>query len=374
MLWNVNLSRSVEAVTNRDFSLLDLAGDHGAEQVAMTADPATGLRAIVAIHSTVLGPGMGGTRFMAYESEQAALVDVLRLARGMTYKHAVCGNDLGGGKAVIIGDPGVLRRDSRRLDALLTGYGRFVDRLRGRYLTAEDVGTTQADMDALRAITPYVTGTSEHLGGSGDPSPATAWGVLHAMHGVAERLWGSASLEGRHLAVSGVGKVGADLVRHLAAAGARITVADVRPEAAAAIAGEVGAVVVAPDEIHRVDCDLFSPCALGATLNASTIPELRCAAVCGCANNQLATEPDGERLAEAGVLYAPDYVVNAGGVINIADETTPGGYDRDRAWTRVATIHDTLLRVFALADEQAITPAVAADRLAEQRIAAARTA
>jgi glutamate dehydrogenase/leucine dehydrogenase len=356
------------------FEMLELAAEHGAEQVAMTADPDTGLRSIVAIHSTVLGPGMGGTRFMPYPSERDALVDVLRLARGMTYKHAACGNDLGGGKAVIIGDPSVLRKDAAATEALLRAYGRFVDRLGGRYLTAEDVGTTQADMDLLSQVMRHVTGTSEHLGGSGDPSPATAWGVLHAMHGVAERLWGSPSLEGRHIAVSGAGKVGADVVRHLTGNGARVTVADVRADRAAAIAEETGSAVAAPDAIHRVECDVLSPCALGATLNETTIPELRCAAVCGCANNQLATDADGERLAEAGVLYAPDYIVNAGGVINIAEEAAPGGYAHDRAWRRVATIHDTVLRVFALADEQGITPAAAADRLAEQRLAAARTA
>ena len=355
------------------FDMLELAGEHGAEQVAITADPETGLRAIVAIHSTVLGPGMGGTRFMPYPSEHDALLDVLRLARGMTYKHAACGNDLGGGKAVIIGDPRTLRNDARRFEGLLLAYGRFVDRLGGRYLTAEDVGTTQADMDLIQEVTRHVTGTSKHLGGSGDPSPATAWGVLHAMRGVAERLWGSPSLEGRHVAVAGTGKVGADLARQLAADGARLTVADVRADAAASIAAETGADVVAPEAVHRVECDLLSPCALGATLDAATIPELRCVAVCGCANNQLATPADGERLADAGVLYAPDYIVNAGGVINIADETAPGGYDHERAWRRVASIHDTVLTVFALADEHGITPAAAADRLAEQRLAAART-
>src|SRR3954468_6331570 len=350
------------------FELLDLAEAHGAEQVAFTADPDTGLRAIVAIHSTVLGPGMGGTRFLPYPSERDALLDVLRLARGMTYKHAACGNELGGGKAVIIGDPASSRRDPQRWTALLTAYGRFVERLGGRYLTAEDVGTTQADMDLLQGVTRYVTGTSESLGGSGDPSPATAWGVLHAMHGVAERLWGTPSLEDRHVAVSGTGKVGADLVRHLAAAGARLTLADVRGDVAAAVAAEVGAAIVPADGIHRVECYLFSPCALGAVLSETTIPELACAAVCGCANNQLATDEDGERLAARGVLYAPDYVANAGGVINIADELRGDGYDRARAWDRVATIHDTMQRIFTTAIDEGITPAAAADLTAERRL------
>jgi glutamate dehydrogenase/leucine dehydrogenase len=346
------------------FELLDLAATDGAEQVAFAADDVTGLRAIVAIHSTVLGPGLGGTRFYPFTSERDALVDVLRLAKGMAYKHAVCGNDLGGAKAVIIGDP---RND--RTDELILAYAQLVDRLGGRYLTAEDVGTTQADMDLIRTVTPHVTGTSEAIGGSGDPSPATAWGVYHAMRAVAEQLWNDASLEGRHVAIAGIGKVGSALARHLAEAGCRLTLADVRGEVAAALAEELGADVVDPDGVHRTACDVLSPCALGATINERSIPELQCAAVCGCANNQLATVADGERLAAAGVLYAPDYVVNAGGVINIADELGPDGYNRDRAWKRVETIYDTVRRVLAVAGEDGIAPAAAADRIAERRLA-----
>jgi len=343
--------------------VLDEIWSHGAEQVALCADPDTGLRAIVAIHSTALGPSLGGTRFWPFASEEEALVDVLRLARGMTYKHAVCGNDLGGGKAVIIGDP-----RSVRSDELILAYARFVDRLGGRYLTAEDVGTTQVDMDLVRTVTPYVTGVSEELGGSGDPSPATAWGVLNALRAVAERCWGATSLADRHVVVSGVGKVGGDLARQLADEGTRLTVADARPDRADALAAELGADVVEPERAHLVECDVFSPCALGAVLNEQTIPELRCVAVCGCANNQLATDEDGDRLAARGILYAPDYVVNAGGVINIAEELSGGGYDHARAWKRIETVHDTLARVFALADDHGETPAEAADRLAEQRI------
>ena len=339
------------------FELLDLAAGHGAEQVAFASDDRSGLRAIVAIHSTVLGPGLGGTRFYPFASERDALVDVLRLARGMTYKHAACGNDLGGAKAVIIGDPRTTRTDD-----LIVAYAQLVDRLGGRYLTAEDVGTTQADMDLIRTVTPYVTGASESLGGSGDPSPATAWGVYHAMRAVAERLWGDPSLDGRHVAIAGTGKVGSALARHLAAVGCELTLADVRADVVGALADELGARMVDPKQIHEVACDVLSPCALGATLNEGTIPALRCAAVCGCANNQLASGPDGERLAAAGVLYAPDYVVNAGGVINIADELGPDGYDRDRAWQQVATIHDTVLRVFTISDEEGLTPAATARR------------
>ena len=346
-----------------DFELLDVIAAHEAEQVAFAADDETGLRAIVAIHSTVLGPGLGGTRFYPFASEHDALVDVLRLAKGMAYKHAVCGNDLGGAKAVIIGDP-----RTRRTDGLITAYARLVDRLGGRYLTAEDVGTTQADMDLIRTVTPHVTGTSESLGGSGDPSPATAWGVYHALVAVAAHEWGEPSLAGRHVAIAGTGKVGSALARQLADVGCRLTLADVRTDAVTALARELGAAVADPARIHAVECDVLSPCALGAVLNERTIPELRCVAVCGCANNQLATDDDGDRLAAAGVRYAPDYVANAGGVINIADELGPDGYDHDRAYARVATIQDTMRRVFERAEADGITPARAADRLAEDRL------
>jgi leucine dehydrogenase len=346
--------------------LLDIAAAHGCESLHLSADPATGLRALIAIHSTVLGPGLGGTRFRPYPDLTAAAVDVCRLARGMTYKHAACGNDQGGGKAVIIGDPGAIRTER-----LIRAYGRFVDSLAGRYLTAEDVGTTQADMDLLRSVTPYVTGTSEALGGSGDPSPATAWGVFHAMAATAEQVWGSPDLAGRHVVVLGVGKVGSALARHLHDAGARLTLADVRADAVAALAAELGAEVVAVEDAVSLECDVLSPCAMGAVLSATSVPALRCAAVCGAANNQLATERDDELVAARGILYAPDYVVNAGGVINIADETGEGGYSRERAYARVATIGDTLRRIFAVARERGLTPADAADALADDRLAAA---
>jgi leucine dehydrogenase len=337
----------------------------GFEQVAYGHDAASGLRAIVAIHSTVLGPGLGGTRFWPFPSEEAALVDVCRLAKGMTYKHAAAGLDQGGGKAVIIGDPATARTDD-----LILAYARFVDGLAGRYVTAEDVGTTQADMDLIRTVTPHVTGISEALGGSGDPSPATALGVLWAMKAVAERLWGSPSLEGRHVCISGVGKVGAALADHLHSEGARLSVADVRPVAADQVAARTGATVVAPEAAHTVPCDIFSPCALGAVLSEATIPHLGASAVVGSANNQLATPQDAQRIDDAGVLYAPDYVANAGGVINIAHEA--GGYDRTRAEVRIRGIHDTVLQVLDLADAERITTSAAADLFAERRIDRAR--
>jgi glutamate dehydrogenase/leucine dehydrogenase len=344
--------------------IFDLVGDEH-EQVVFFRDAAAGLRAIVAVHSTALGPAMGGTRFLPYPSETAGLVDVLRLSRGMTYKQAVAGIDYGGGKAVIFGDPARVRTDE-----LMRTYGRFLDRLGGTYLTAEDVGTTQADMDLLRSETPYVTGTSPSLGGSGDPSPATAWGVLHAMRAVARRLWADPSLSGRRVVVSGMGKVGSALTRHLLDEEARVVLADPRADALAPLAAERGVDVVDHHAAHREPCDLFSPCALGAVLNVRTIPELRCAAVVGAANNQLATSADGRRIAERGIVYVPDFVANAGGVINIAEE--PPGYDRDRAFARVARIESTTEVVLARAERDDTTPVDAAEAIAEERLTAAR--
>jgi len=335
------------------------------EQVAFCHDEATGLRAIIAIHSTALGPSLGGTRFRAYASETAALTDVCRLAVGMTLKHAAAGLDQGGGKAVIIGDP---RTD--RTDALMRAYGRFVDGLGGRYLTAEDVGTTQADMDLLSSVTPYVTGTSESLGGSGDPSPATAHGVRFAMSSAAEARWGSPDLAGRHVTILGVGKVGSALAGELAAAGARLTVGDIDADAVARVVDEHGAAAVATDEAHRVECDIFAPCALGAVLDATTIPQLRCEIVTGAANNQLATDEDDHRLAAREILYVPDFVANAGGVINIAEEI--GGYDHAHAWKRVEAIADTVTAVLARAGAEMTTTTEAAVAIAMERVEAAK--
>jgi leucine dehydrogenase len=346
-------------------SPLSLMESEGFETVAYGHDQASGLRAIVAIHSTVLGPGLGGTRFWPFPDEASALADVCRLARGMTYKHAAAGLDQGGGKAVILGDPAAVRTDD-----LILAYGRFVDGLGGRYVTAEDVGTTQADMDLIRSVTPHVTGVSPALGGSGDPSPATALGVLWAMRAVAERLWGGPSLAGRHVCISGVGKVGAALAEHLHAEGAQLTVADVRAEAVAGVVERTGADAVPPERAHAVACDLFAPCALGGALSSGTIPELGCSAVVGSANNQLATPGDADRIHASGVLYAPDYVVNAGGVINIAEERH--GYERARADDRIRRIHDTVHEVLDLAEAEGCTTAAAADRFAERRIEAAR--
>ena len=339
------------------------AGDH--EQVVFCHDRATGLKAIIAIHSTALGPSLGGTRFYPYPSEDDALVDVLRLAEGMTYKAAVAGLDQGGGKAVIIGDPGLVRTDE-----LMLAYGRFIDSLSGRYITAEDVGTTQADMDLISRVTRYVTGTSEALGGSGDPSAATAYGLVWAMKALLFLSSGADDLNGTHVVVAGVGKVGSYLVRHLVEEGARVTIADVKDQAVERVRALYDVAAVPAADAHRTPCDIFSPCGLGGVLTPAAIPELRCWAVAGAANNQLASSQCGQQLADAGVLYAPDFVVNSGGIINIASERSGQPYDREQAFANVRRIYDTTLAVFDAAKRDGLTPVEAAVVLGRRRLEA----
>jgi leucine dehydrogenase len=332
------------------------------EEVVFFHDPPSGLRAIVAIHSTALGPALGGTRFYPFESEEDALTDAVRLAKAMTYKAAVGGLDLGGGKAVIIGDP---RRD--KSEALLRAYGRFIESLGGRYITAEDVGTSRPDMDVLRRETRWVTGVSKRLGGSGDPSPVTAYGVFQGLRACAEEALGTASLEGVRVVVQGAGKVGSNLIRHLVDAGAVVTVADVDVDAVARAVAEHGIDTAEPEKAHAVESDIFAPCAMGAVIRDDTLPELKCRVVAGAANNQLERPEQADALAELGILYAPDFVINAGGLINVADELN--GYDRERAMTKVEGIYRTLREVFQRARLEGITPSRAAERLAEDRIA-----
>lgn len=341
-------------------------GFRGHEQVVFTADERSGLRCIVAIHSTVLGPSLGGTRFRPYATEAEALTDVLRLSRAMTYKAACAGLPVGGGKAVVIGDPAV-----DKSEALLRAYGRFIDSLGGRYITACDMGTYPADMDVVGEETRWATGRTEAKGGAGDSGILTAYGVYRGILAAAEHRWGSADLEGRHVAVQGLGKVGRRLVEYLAADGARLSVTDVDAATAAGVAHEYDATLVEPDVIHRVEADVFSPNALGGVLGKESIPELGAEVVCGGANNQLATDQDADRLAERGVLYAPDYVVNAGGLITVADELNPGGHSEERARSKVEGIGATLLEVFAEAEAAAVSTEVAAERVAERRIGAA---
>jgi len=331
------------------------------EQVVYGHDAASGLRTIIAVFSTALGPALGGTRMWPYTTEDAALVDVLRLGRAMAYKAAAAGLALGGGKAVIIGDPTTDKTPER-----LRAYGRVVEGLGGAYITTADVGTTVHDLDVIAETTSYVTGTSK---ASGDPSPTTAYGVYHGMLAVAERVFGQASLEGRHVVVTGVGKVGGALAKLLAGAGAHVTVADIRRDVADSVAADIGADVVEATEAAGVACDIFAPCALGPVVTDETLDRFKCRAIAGAANNQLATPAHGRALADLGIVYAPDYVINAGGLINVEDELH--GYDPARARRKAEAIADTLREVFRIAADQQIPPADAADHLAETRIRAA---
>jgi valine dehydrogenase (NAD+) len=337
-----------------------IAGD-GHEEVVFSHDAATGLRAIIAVHSTRLGPALGGVRFRPYATENEALADVLALSRAMTYKAAAAGLDLGGGKAVILGDPAQIKTD-----ALLRAYARQIDRLGGRYLTAEDVGTTQTDMDLMRQETRYVTGTSRSLGGSGDPSAATALGVLQAMLALATHQWGSPSLRGRRVVVSGVGKVGLTLARHLVDEGAVVVASDVDGGALERATRTLGLPSAPPEGAHALECDIFSPCALGAVLTPERIAELRCEAVVGAANNQLAEPRSVRLLADAGIAYVPDFVANAGGIINIADELV--GYRLDRAHAAVRTIFDTTMEVLTEAAAAGASTTEVAEAMAERRL------
>jgi leucine dehydrogenase len=334
---------------------------HEYEEVVFFHDPPSGLRAIVAIHSTTLGPSLGGTRFYPFQSDQDALRDVLRLARGMTYKAAAAGLDLGGGKAVIIGDPKRIKSEE-----LLRAYGRFIETLGGRYITAEDIGTAREDMDVIRRETRYVTGVAPELGGSGDPSPVTAHGVLLGMKACVEEAWQEHSLRGRRVAVQGVGKVGYHLVKGLVEEGAEVVVADVDVDAVGRVVNEFGVETAEPEKIHAQECDIFAPCAMGGMIRDDTIPELKCRVVAGSANNQLARAEHGDALASAGILYAPDYVINAGGLINVADELQ--GYDAKRAKAGVQGVYRTLREIFHIARDRHISTALAADRFAEERI------
>lgn len=342
----------------------------GHEQVVLCQDRESGLKAVIAIHSTALGPALGGTRFHAYagaaDPEQAAVLDALNLARGMSYKNALAGLDHGGGKAVIIGDP-----EQIKTEALLRAYGRFVASLGGRYVTACDVGTYVQDMDVIAEECRWTTGRSPENGGAGDSSVLTAFGVYQGMRAAAQRLWGAPTLRDRLVGVAGVGKVGRHLVEHLVRDGARVVLTDVREESVREVlAAHSGAPVTAVADtaalIRTEGLDVYAPCALGGALNDETVPVLTAKAVCGAANNQLAHPGVEKDLDERGILYAPDYVVNAGGVIQVADELH--GFDFARAKAKASKIFDTTTAIFERAATDGVPPAVAADRLAEQRM------
>jgi valine dehydrogenase (NAD+) len=336
----------------------------GHEQVVFGQDRQTGLKAIIGIYSTALGPALGGTRFYPYESEPAALADVLKLSRGMAYKNALAGLDLGGGKAVIWGDPA-----RTKSEGLLRAYGRFVESLHGRYYTACDVGTYVPDMDVVARETRYVTGRSVEHGGAGDSSILTAWGVFQGMRAAAEHAWGRPTLAGRTVGIAGLGKVGKYLAGHLIEDGAEVIATDVNESALSWARTTHPQIRLVADTqvLITSDLDVYAPCALGGALDDDTVGVLRAKVVAGGANNQLAHPGIEKTLAERGILYAPDYVVNAGGVIQVADEIE--GFNFDRAKLRATGIFETTRRILRLADEEGVSPAVAADRLAEQRMA-----
>lgn len=339
--------------------IFDLMEKFGHEQVVFNYDPVSGLKAIIAIHDTTLGPALGGARMWPYKSEAEALTDALRLARGMTYKSSAMGLNLGGGKAVIIGDP---KKD--KSEELFRAFGKFVQSLGGRYITAEDVGTNTDDMEIIRTQTPYVTGLA---GTSGDPSPVTAFGVFRAMQACLKTVYGNEAFSGKKVAVQGAGNVGLRLIERLVDAGAEVFVADIFADKVQT-AVERGAKAIPVDQVYEWDCDVFAPCALGGIINDDTVPKLKARIVCGSANNQLLEPEHGKALAQRGILYAPDFVANGGGVINVAEEGSPGGYQKERAMAKVSKIYDILVKVFAIAEEKDIPTYAAADIVAEERI------
>lgn len=349
--------------SNANATVTSRLGDAAHEQVVFCNDAASGLRAIIAIYTTALGPGLGGTRFYPYHSDEEAVADVLNLSRAMAYKNALAGLDFGGGKAVIIGDPGQLKSE-----ALLRAYGRFVQSLSGRYVTACDVGTRSQDMDVIARECRFVVGRTEANGGAGDSSVLTALGVFQGMRAAAEHVWGTTSLDGRVVAVEGTGKVGSHLIGHLVSDGAKVIVYDVDAAATARIISRYPAVTVVTsrDDLIGGPIDVYAPCALGGALDDKTTAALGASIVCGGANNQLAHPGIGQLLAERGTLYAPDYVVNAGGVIQVADEIA--GFSFERAKLRTMRIFETTGQILAVAEKDGVVPGVAADRLAEHRM------
>jgi leucine dehydrogenase len=340
--------------------LFDTVAEMGHEQLVLCQDSASGYRGIIAIHSTVLGPALGGTRFWSYATDEEAIVDALRLARGMTYKNAVAGLNLGGGKSVIIGDNKTAFREM-----IFRAHGRFVESLGGRYITAEDVGTSTADMDYVHMETDYVSGLA---GRSGDPSPVTAHGVFRAIQASAKECWGTDDLSTRTVALQGCGHVGYYLAKELHEAGAKLVVTDIDADRVKRVVNEFGARGVAADEIYSATADIFAPCALGAIINDKTIPQLKVEIVAGAANNQLLEERHGDELERRNIIYAPDYVANAGGVINVYSELA--GWTSARSFRKADEIYETVRKVFEIAKEEKVPTYLAADRLAEQRIRA----
>jgi leucine dehydrogenase len=352
-------SRAAAPSESKRGDLFALLAEHGHEQVSFYYDEACGYRGIIAIHDTRLGPALGGTRFWNYHDDGEALVDALRLARGMTYKAAVAGLNLGGGKSVILGDNRITRRE-----AIFRAHGRHVESLGGRYITAEDVGTSTADMEFIRAETEHVTGL---LGKSGDPSPVTAYGVYRGIKACAKVRYGSDDLAGKVVAVQGCGHVGYSLIKLLHEDGARLIVTDIDAQRVRSVVEDFAATAVATDAIYAQQANIFAPCALGAVINDDTLSQLKVDIVAGAANNQLAEDRHGQELESQGMLYAPDYVINGGGLINVNAELH--GWSLERARNKAGEIYDSILRVFDIAREERIPSYLAADRLAEERIA-----
>ncbi len=346
--------------SGRAMNIFDAMKEHGHEEIVFWYDKETGLRAIVAIHDTSLGPALGGCRMWPYAEEAEAVTDALRLSRGMTFKNSAMGLDMGGGKAVLWADG-----ESDKSEALFRSFGRLVQSLGGRYITAEDVGVTAEDMSVVARETRYVGGLAEN---SGDPSPVTARGVYEGICAALEAVDGKGTVDGRHVAVQGLGHVGSGLVELLVQAGATVSATDIHEAAGRRAASRLGARWVEPDAIYDVPCDVFAPCALGAILNDSTIPRLQCKVVAGSANNQLAEERHGEMLRQRGILYAPDFVINGGGVVNVADAFHPDGYHPERALARVRAIGDQLRDIFQIANRNGISPSEAANQLALKRL------
>jgi leucine dehydrogenase len=346
-------------MSNKVFELMK---DLEHEQVVFCHDPKSNLKAIIAIHNTTLGPALGGTRMWNYATDDEAVVDALRLSRGMSYKAAISGLNLGGGKAVIIGDPAI------KSEALWRRYGKFVNSLNGKYITAEDVNTSATDMEYIHLETKHVTGIPEYMGGSGDPSPFTAYGVFVGMKACAHKHWGNDSLSGKKVMVQGVGHVGQYLVGHLVEAGAKVYITDINQERIKETINKYNVEYIEPSKMLDMELDVYAPCALGATVNSDTIPMLKCPIIAGAANNQLAVEKEhGRQLIDKGIIYAPDFLINAGGLINVAAEAD-GSYNREKVTKDVEKIYGRILDIFTLSETDNITTQEAAMKIAQKRI------
>lgn len=345
--------------------ILEQMGAEGHEQLVVVSDAGSGLKAIIAIHDTTLGPACGGTRIWPYKSEREAMWDALRLSRAMTYKSAAADLPLGGGKGVIIADS-----HTQKTEALVRAYGRFVDTLGGRYLTTTDVGSTGRDMEYIKQETDYVVGLPVTAGGSGDTSIMTGLGIYMGMKACAKETWGNDSLQGKVVAMQGFGKVATHTAHHLMKEDAALVVTDVF-DGALDRARDLGLKVVKPDDIYGIDCDIFAPCALGGVINPETIPQLKCKVIAGGANNQLLSESDGEALHRMGIMYGPDYILNSGGIINVESEIS-GIYNADRAREKTERVYEIMERVISISKTEEIPSAKAADRLAEERLKSVR--